>query len=132
MSEPCPASVTVLEGQRKRQLRELFATWRNKFSKSRTGTSASVTLLSTRTPSFALREHGHIRKRQTRTGVKFTVFYDGPYDVWQHENLHAEHPRGGGPKFLENALKLYMPLIERAVAGEVRQSMPKTRRARGR
>jgi hypothetical protein len=83
-------------------------------------------------PSFALREHGHIRKRQTRTGVKFTVFYDGPYDVWQHENLHAEHPRGGGPKFLENALKLYMPLIERAVAGEVRQSMPKTRRARGR
>lgn len=30
-----------------------------------------------------------------------TVSFNTPYAVTQHENLDFQHPRGGGPKFLE-------------------------------
>jgi hypothetical protein len=30
------------------------------------------------------------------------ITFDTPYAIKQHESFHLHHPRGGGPRFLEN------------------------------
>ncbi len=69
-------------------------------------------------PAFALREHGRVE--MSPDGLYVTVRFDGPYAAWQHENQHAEHPRGGKAKFLEDNLKELLPRLQNIVAGEVR------------
>jgi len=77
-------------------------------------------------PSFALVEHGRIT--YSDDGLVATVHYDGPYAAKQHEAQHFEHPRGGKPKFLEDALKAKLPELPGIVAGEVRARIDKERR----
>jgi len=69
-------------------------------------------------PAFALREQGHVDV--SPDGRHVTVRFDGPYAAWQHENQHADHPRGGKAKFLEDNLKELLPRLQGIVAGEVR------------
>lgn len=65
---------------------------------------------------------GAVRMVQDRTDVPEDadeiVVYIGtsgiPYAVRQHEELTYRHPKGGGPKYLENALNQLLPtLIQR-------------------
>jgi hypothetical protein len=70
-------------------------------------------------PAFALAEHGHID--YSPDGLEATIWYEGPYAHWQHEVLWARHPRGGGPKFLENALKAHAPDMPQILADETIQ-----------
>ena len=71
-------------------------------------------------PNTALVEHGTVTITHTETGPVATIHYDGPYAAFQHENQHAQHPRGGSSKFLSNALKAKLPELEGLVAGKVR------------
>lgn len=50
-------------------------------------------------PAYALADHVEIHD----DGDGFIVEVNGVYAARQHEELHLEHPRGGGPKFLERA-----------------------------
>lgn len=63
----------------------------------------------------ALRESGHLE----RDGTLVQIVFDVPYAAKQHEDLRLRHPHGGGPKFLESALKTLAPKLEQAVAGQI-------------
>jgi hypothetical protein len=54
------------------------------------------------------------------TGPIAVISYDTPYAVRQHESFHLRHPRGGGPRFLENALLARARDVENGVAAAVR------------
>lgn len=47
------------------------------------------------------------------------IIVDTEYAAKQHEALHFEHPRGGGPKYLERAVTERIPLIQGTVAVHV-------------
>ena len=84
-------------------------------------------------PSVNLRENVNITPQPDGTVI---VSVDGPHAAKQHEDQRLEHPRGGGPKFLERNVKNLMPELPRIVAGEVRANMSgdpvSKRRASGR
>lgn len=50
---------------------------------------------------------------------KAKVGFSEPYAMEQHENMQYRHPRGGGPKYLENPLKenteKYIDYVKEAV-----------------
>jgi hypothetical protein len=72
-------------------------------------------------PLFALRERGTVEVTTDPDGRHVaTVRYPGPYAAKLHEAQGLEHPRGGKPKFLEDALKAELPHLADAVAGAVR------------
>lgn len=52
-------------------------------------------------PSVSLRRGATVRAVPGGAVVEF----DQPYALRQHENLHLKHPRGGGPKFLDRAVR---------------------------
>ena len=64
--------------------------------------------------------HLHAQVQTTPLTLRVRVFYDEPYAVKQHEALHYKHPRGGGPKFLERAVKSAAPAIEQILAQRIR------------
>lgn len=47
------------------------------------------------------------------------ISYSTPYVVKQHESFHLRHLRGGGPRFLENALLAHARQVENGVAAAV-------------
>jgi hypothetical protein len=53
------------------------------------------------------------------TGPIAVISYDTPYVVKQHESFHLRHPRGGGPRFLENALLAHARDVENGIAAAV-------------
>jgi|SRR3954447_25122340 hypothetical protein len=65
------------------------------------------------------------------TGPIAVISYDTPYVVKQHESFHLRHPRGGGPRFLENALFAHARDVENGVAAAIRVTTSgRTRQAR--
>jgi hypothetical protein len=54
------------------------------------------------------------------SGPTAVISYDTPYVVKQHESFHLRHPRGGGPRFLENALLGHARDVENGVAAVLR------------
>ncbi len=54
-----------------------------------------------------------------RKKVKVTIGYAMPYAVYVHENLEANHPRGGQAKYLEQPARQY----SRRLADIVRRSV---------
>lgn len=62
-----------------------------------------------------LRQSGHLEPE----GVGVKVIFDVPYAAKQHEDLRLRHPHGGGPKYLEGALKALMPQLEQFVGTQV-------------
>jgi hypothetical protein len=71
-------------------------------------------------PSVNLRENVNITPQPDGTVI---VSVDGPHAAKQHEDQRLEHPRGGGPKFLEKNVKSLMRELPRIVAGDVRANM---------
>lgn len=70
-------------------------------------------------PSVSLKESGKI---ELHAGGRFaSVTFDTPYSAKQHEDMRLKHPRGGGPKFLEGPALQAIPLLEGAIASEVRK-----------
>lgn len=67
-------------------------------------------------PGTALRRAGRV----VRDGKGVIVVIDTPYAAKQHEDMTLDHPRGGGPKFLENAVTRIIPELEGIVASKVR------------
>lgn len=51
------------------------------------------------------------------------IVVDTPYAAKQHEALWFEHPRGGGPKYLERALTETIPEMRGIVASKVRMRL---------
>lgn len=65
------------------------------------------------------------------SGPTAVISYDTPYVVKQHESFHLRHPRGGGPRFLENALLARARDVENGVAAAIRVTAGgRTRQAR--
>jgi hypothetical protein len=79
-------------------------------------------------PAVSLKESGRV-ERQVDGGYR--VIFDAPYAAYQHENLHAKHPRGGGPKYLERALTTLAPQLDRFVAPAVRAQVDRRAGRRG-
>lgn len=67
-------------------------------------------------PLMNLRE----RIRVVVVGMVRRIIVDTPYAAKQHEALWFEHPRGGGPKYLERAVLETIPLMQGIVASKVR------------
>ncbi len=55
------------------------------------------------------------------------VSFNTPYARRQHEMLNFNHPLGGGPKYLENALKANEGKIQRYVGKKIEQALMKER-----
>lgn len=84
------------------------------------------------TPVGTAEDEARSRERYGKTLNESAVIHDDqqfgvivefeglPYAVKQHEDLGLRHPRGGGPKYLENALKAVAPTMEAVVAARVR------------
>ena len=79
-------------------------------------------------PGVSLAESGRVDRQPDGS---YRVVYDAPYAAYQHENLHAKHPRGGGPKFLERALTTLAPQLDRFVATAVRPQVDRRAGRRG-
>jgi hypothetical protein len=72
-------------------------------------------------PMVTLRESGRIEiEHGGRTAL---IVFDTPYAAKIHEDLHLHHPRGGGAKYLEGPTLQALPLLEGAIASEVRKNM---------
>jgi hypothetical protein len=72
-------------------------------------------------PAVSLAESGHVT---LELGGRFvSITFDAEYAAKQHEDLHLEHPRGGGPKYLERHLLAAIPKVQRAVASGVRKRL---------
>ncbi len=71
-------------------------------------------------PSVSLKDVGEVV--HVEPGVVM-IRYPGPYAARQHEDRSMQHPRGGGPQFLGDALKSELPRLQRIVAGEVRAAV---------
>lgn len=54
-----------------------------------------------------LRDNGKILKLATPGNLRVTIGFTAEYAVYVHENLTANHPRGGGAKFLENSMRAH-------------------------
>jgi len=58
--------------------------------------------------------------------LEVRVGYDLPYAIVQHERLDFKHPKGGGPKYLENPFNenkgKYQAYIEKVVKDTLRAS----------
>ena len=52
----------------------------------------------------ALRASGVVGMHNDKRRITSVIEFNTPYAVVQHENLTFDHPRGGGPKYLENAM----------------------------
>lgn len=70
-------------------------------------------------PGESLKENGHI----VPDGKGYIIVYDLPYATKQHEAQSFQHPRGGGPKFLERALIAHTAEIETVVGSRVRANL---------
>jgi hypothetical protein len=66
-------------------------------------------------PALVLAMSGHITEHDDGLAVAF----DAPYAAKQHEDQHLEHPRGGGPKYLERALTTLAPTATQFMASKV-------------
>jgi hypothetical protein len=78
-------------------------------------------------PSVSLRDEIKVE----RTAHGYRVIADTDYAAYVHENLHARHPRGGGPKFLEHALTTLGPQLDRFVATAVQPQIDRRAGRRG-
>lgn len=67
-------------------------------------------------PGVTLAESVNIEK----DGRGYVVSVDTPYAAKQHEAQSFEHPRGGGPKYLERAVTQIAPVLDGIVASKVR------------
>jgi len=74
--------------------------------------------------AVALRDHVNITRHDPGY---HTVSVDTAYAAKQHEDRALKHPRGGGPKFLEDALKQTVGELEGIVAGRVRARVQRRR-----
>lgn len=72
-------------------------------------------------PAVALAESGRIE----RHGDGLVIIFDTPYAAKQHEDQRLQHPRGGGPKYLERAVTEIVPAIQAIVASKVDARMAK-------
>lgn len=63
---------------------------------------------------------------------RWRIVVDTPYAAKQHEALWFDHPRGGGPKYLERAITETIPEMEGILASKVRARMNKRYGARRR
>lgn len=79
-------------------------------------------------PAVALKNTGRVDRQPDGS---YRVIYDAPYASYQHENLHAKHPRGGGPKYLERALTTLAPQLDRFVATAVQPQIDRRAGRRG-
>jgi hypothetical protein len=80
-------------------------------------------------PNVSLRDSGKVERDPDGNGYRIT--FDTPYAAYVHENLHARHPRGGGPKFLERALTTLGPQLDRFVATAVQPQIDRRGGKRG-
>lgn len=80
-------------------------------------------------PNVSLRDSGDI---DHAPGGGYRITFDTAYAAYVHENLHARHPRGGGPKYLERALTTLGPQLDRFVATAVQPQIDRRAGARGR
>ena len=60
---------------------------------------------------------------QGAEAVSVTVGYDLPYAIVQHERLDFRHPKGGGPKYLENPFNANKAKYERYIRDEVLRAL---------
>jgi hypothetical protein len=72
-------------------------------------------------PAVALAESGRIE----RHGDGLVIIFDTPYAAKQHEDQRLQHPRGGGPKYLEHAVAEIVPALANLVASKVDARMAK-------
>jgi hypothetical protein len=69
---------------------------------------------------------GKIRAQLKRRGTaarsyRATVGYDAPYAIFVHENLEANHPRGGQAKFLEEPARVQSKEFSRIFTNTMRR-----------
>lgn len=56
--------------------------------------------------------------------IRVVVGYEAPYAVFVHEDLQANHPRGGQAKFLEQPARQYRTLIVDMMLKAVEKGLP--------
>lgn len=67
-------------------------------------------------PLVALADSGHIEPE----GDGFVIIFDTVYATKQHEDMRLEHPRGGGPRYLERAVTTLAPAAEGIVGSKIK------------
>ena len=72
-------------------------------------------------PGSSLR--GDARIDWERGGRVAVIRFPSPHAAKHHEDQRLEHPRGGGPKFLEKAVKAEIPRYEGKLAAGVRANI---------
>lgn len=78
-------------------------------------------------PSYSLADHVEVR----RYGNTVSVSVEGPYAVRVHEDMQAQHPRGGSPKYLERNATALVRQLEERLAGELVRKFSGTQRRSG-
>lgn len=70
-------------------------------------------------PSVSLRASGRLDVEQG--GRSVVVSFNTPYAAKVHELQQAEHPHGGGPRYLEKNVKALVPKLDGIIGSEVRK-----------
>jgi len=70
----------------------------------------------------------YIPKKVPKTDVKeILISFNTPYAVIQHERTDLQHPRGGGPKYLQRALEKHVANLEKVLGNAVRTAFIRRR-----
>lgn len=67
-----------------------------------------------------LRASGFVAQTITRSKIETEIGFDTPYAIFVHEDLEANHPRGGQAKFLESVLRESAPHMADRLARRLR------------
>src|SRR3954470_6231166 len=65
----------------------------------------------------------HLHAEVEKSGLGYVIVYREPYAAKAHEDVRLKHPRGGGPKFLESAMKAAIPQMDRVIGTAVEANM---------
>lgn len=101
--------------------------WEVALEAMNTGAEAILTEAIDETPidTGTLRRSGGVSWGIDRKSVY--VSFNTPYARRQHEDLTLRHPRGGGPKYLENPFKRNEGKVRRLVGLRVKQALQSKR-----
>ncbi len=67
-----------------------------------------------------LRASAAIVQTVTKSKIETDIVFDMPYAIFVHEDLEANHPRGGQAKFLESVLRESAPHMADRLARRLR------------
>ena len=79
-----------------------------------------------------LKNSARIYNNSDANTISYSVGYETPYAIYQHENIEFNHPNGGKSKFLEDPFKRNQQKYQTKIASAVKKKLDELNKKRRR